>query len=156
MLESVQTYDEKQALINAWVSFLSRLCSWDAWFTMTFANPAMSSILAIDRAQRLLKDFYKSAGMGRPQAFIVAEGHRDGGSYHTHGLLRVNALDPTMEKMVLDGLWNQARQRFGLSKFSVIRDPDATVSYCSKYMSKTIADHRFLGHFNRVEAGATV
>jgi hypothetical protein len=129
-------------LAKAWVAFLGKF-KFDCWFTLTFRNPAQSSILAIDRAVRLVNLVVKRTKI-KVSAFIVAEQHRSG-TFHCHGLMRLGALSAEIERMILHYFWQIGLEMFGRNSFAMVRDSDAVRIYVSKYLTKKPADHRFVG-----------
>lgn len=135
---------KRQELQTEWIAFLSRF-GFDAWFTVTYKTPAASSILAIDRTQRVLRKAFKQIKTPL-DAFIVSEQHRDG-TYHSHGMLKLGALSAEMERQLLRYLWDCTFHDSvcGRNSFSIIRESDAVRRYVSKYLVKRPADFRFLG-----------
>lgn len=139
-----RSWQQDEAIQSAWGHFLEPM-GFDGWFTLTYRQPANSSILAIDRAQRVLKNYFKGLKR-RPVAFIVAEEHTDPSrGYHAHGLVRLGALDDGQAAMMCHGLWQESLKTFGLNRFEIIRDGQAVRAYVAKYLTKRIADHRFIG-----------
>lgn len=131
----------QEKLIDAWVELLGRF-EYDCFFTLTFRNPATSSILAIDRASRLLTKFFKS--IHHPlRSFVVAEQHQSG-LYHVHGLLHLGALSSLHAEQILTALWKAGFDRFGRCSFELVQDPSRVRSYVSKYLIKKVCDHRFV------------
>jgi hypothetical protein len=140
--EESRAFRERIALQNAWTSFLAKF-KFDCWFTLTYRNPAQSSILAIDRAARLINLVVKRTKL-HIAAFIVAEQHRSG-TFHCHGLMRLGALSAEIERMILHYFWQVGFDLFGRNSFAMVRDSDAVRIYVSKYLTKRPADHRFVG-----------
>lgn len=132
----------KDAVVNAWVSFLAQF-AFDSFFTITYINPATSGDLAIDRTSRLLHQFFAKLNQ-TPKAFIVAEPHANG-TYHTHGMLKLNALDRRQAHLVLSALWRVGFAKYGRCGFSLIESEDRVRLYVAKYIVKGGCDHRFVG-----------
>lgn len=140
--EDGQRFLNKEHLIEEWVEFLDGF-GYDCFFTLTFREPASSSILAIDRAAKLLSKFGKSIHFYF-SAFIVAEQHKSG-MYHVHGLLRLGALDSSHTELMLEGLWRAGFEKFGRCSFQLVKDGGRVRAYVSKYLVKKVCDHRFVG-----------
>lgn len=139
--EDGYAYKRGEELRSAWVTFLGKY-AFDSWFTLTYRNPAQSSILAIDRAAKLVIRVCKHLKLNLG-AFIVAESHRNG-SYHCHGLMRLGAASKEMDAMILRTFWQIGFNMYGRCSFDLVRDPDAVTQYVSKYLTKGFTDHRFL------------
>jgi hypothetical protein len=138
--EEGQRFLEKQQLRQEWASFLGRF-HFDVWFTLTFKNPANSGGLAIARTARLLRKAFKGVGIeGDNLAFVVAEEHRLGGMYHTHGMMRLDALDKQFEDTFLRYFHRVAFELYGRNRFSRIACNDSVRYYVSKYITKRVAD----------------
>lgn len=132
----------KQELKQSWVNVLSQL-GFDVWFTLTFRDGASSAGLAIARTIRLLKSACKEIHL-ECNAFIVAEEHRNG-TYHAHGLMRVQALSKEFEQDILRHLWQRALDKYGRNSFTPIGKRDAVGYYVAKYLTKDLADYCFVG-----------
>ena len=132
----------KQASKKSWAEMLLQM-GFDAWFTLTFRDPASSAILALDRTTRLMKKAHKAIGIDC-NAFVVAEQHQNG-TYHAHGLLRIGALTKEFEQEFLRHFWQVAFEAYGRNSFTRIVNQDAVTLYVAKYVTKDMADHRFIG-----------
>lgn len=135
-MEAAQTVQE------GWSEFFSRF-GFDCFFTLTFREPSFSAECACDRAERLLRKFFKHRHQ-KLDAFVVAEQHLNG-SYHAHGLLRLGALGREQSIELLRGLWTLGFNTYGRCRFDLIRNQEAVRLYISKYLTKRIADYRLIG-----------
>ena len=136
------TFLKSRELKQSWAEFLGKF-GFDVWFTLTFRDGASSATLAVDRTARLLKRACKSIKM-ECNAFIVAEQHING-TYHSHGLMRLGALTEEYESDFLRHFWQVAFEMYGRNSFTRIGDVDAVGSYVAKYLTKELADYRFIG-----------
>jgi hypothetical protein len=132
----------RQELKRAWATLLSQL-GCNVWFTITFRKGAQSAMLAVDRTTRLLKKAHEGIKMDC-NAFVVGEQHKNG-TYHTHGMLRLGALSKEFEDIFLKYFWEVTFKAHGRNVFSRIRKGDAVGYYVAKYVSKEMADFRFIG-----------
>jgi len=136
-----RAWRKKQEIQVAWAGFLERF-NFDTWFTLTYREPAQSAILAVDRAVRLVKTVCKRLKIS-VAVFIVAEQHRNG-SYHCHGLMRLDALPGHLAANVLTAFWSIALDLFGRNSFAGVKDSTAVRTYVSKYLTKQPADWRLM------------
>lgn len=145
MVEEVKwDWQQRQDLKESWAKFLERF-EFDCFFTLTYRAPATSAILSIDRASRLLGKFYDSLKIPL-QSFIVAEQH-ESGTYHAHGLLRLGTLNKENQVLLCRALWKAGWQKYGRCSFELIRSSEDVRAYVGKYLTKRVADHRFVGKF---------
>jgi hypothetical protein len=133
---------KRQELKRAWVSLLSQL-GCNVWFTITFEKAAQSAMLAVDRTTRLLKKAHKSIQMDC-NAFVVGEQHTNG-TYHSHGMLRLEVLSKEFEDIFLSHFWKVAFDAHGRNLFTRISKGDAVGYYVAKYITKEMTDFRFIG-----------
>jgi hypothetical protein len=133
---------KRQELKRAWATLLSQL-GCNVWFTMTFEKSAQSAMLAVDRTTRLLKKAHKSIKMDC-NAFVVGEQHANG-TYHSHGMLRLEVLSKEFERIFLRHFWKVAFDAHGRNLFTRISKGDAVGYYVAKYLTKEMADYRFIG-----------
>ena len=136
------TFLKRQELKRAWANVLTQL-GCNVWFTITFRKGAQSAMLAVDRTTRLLKKAHEGIKMDC-NAFVVGEQHKNG-TYHTHGMLRLGALSKEFEDIFLKYFWEVTFKAHGRNVFSRIRKGDAVGYYVAKYVSKEMADFRFIG-----------
>jgi len=134
-------FKKQDQMIDSWVSMLDEK-KYDCFFTLTYREPASSSILAIDRGQRLLRRYFKSLKF-RLDAFVVAEQHKSG-LYHCHGLLKIPLTNETNVDLFLTGLWKIGYEKFGRCSFQKIVDPERVRKYIAKYLLKDGGDWRFV------------
>ena len=133
---------KRQELKRAWANVLTQL-GCDVWFTVTFRKGAQSAILAVDRTVHLLKKAHQGIKMDC-NAFVVGEQHTSG-TYHSHGMLRLGVLSREFERVFLKYFWEVAFEAHGRNVFSRIRKGDAMGHYVAKYITKELADFRFIG-----------
>jgi len=139
--EEGKKFLNRDACIDAWISTLEKF-QFDCFFTLTYKEPAESSMLAIDRASRLLTKNFKKLKIPL-SAFVAAEPHRSG-LYHCHGLLKLGALGDLQKKLILTDLWKVGYEMFGRCSFEVIEDAERVRAYVSKYLLKSNCDWRFV------------
>ncbi|MBI5031752.1 MAG: hypothetical protein HZB51_14585 [Chloroflexi bacterium] len=133
---------KRQELKQEWVKLLNQL-GCDVWFTLTFRKGASSAMLAVDRTKRLLKKACKSVNLDC-NAFVVAEQHLSG-TYHSHGMMVIGALSEEFETMFMRHFWKMAFEAHGRNSFTRISDGEAVGYYVAKYLTKSLADHQFIG-----------
>jgi len=127
--------------IDSWIAKLNEF-QFDCFFTLTYKEPADSSILAIDRAARMLTKNFKKLKIPLC-AFVAAEPHRSG-LYHCHGLLKLGGLCDWQKKLILTDLWKVGYEMYGRCSFEVIEDAERVRAYVSKYLLKSECDWRFV------------
>ncbi|MBI5304883.1 MAG: hypothetical protein HY868_22305 [Chloroflexi bacterium] len=115
----------------------------DAWFTLTFRDGASSAELAVDRTIALLRQACKEIKLDC-NAFVVAEQHRNG-TFHSHGMMRLGALSQEFEREILQHFWRVAMEKYGRNRFTRIANGNAVGYYVAKYLTKNLADWRFVG-----------
>lgn len=140
--EDGQGFLKRQQLRQEWVNFLERF-GFDVWFTVTFKDSANSAGLAIDRTVRLLRRACKGVKI-ECDAFIVAEEHNLGGTYHTHGMMRLGALNSQFEDIFLRYFWQVTFELYGRNRFSRIECDSAVGYYVAKYITKRFSDTEWL------------
>jgi hypothetical protein len=153
--EEGQAWLVRHGCREEWVSFLDRF-GFDTWFTITVDakkhSPWKSGVQAMGSVEAGLKA--ACAAMHIPlDAFIVAEVF-DSGLYHCHGMMRVGALDEVYQRLALSALWRYCFDRFGRSRFEVVRSSQDVQGYVSKYLTKSgnEIEWRLLGLRSRVRS----
>jgi len=140
LTEEGQSFLRKQRLQQEWVNFLERF-GFDVWFTLTFRDPVYSGGQAIRRTVRMLCQAFRGVGIkGRNLAFIVAGEHSLGGTYYTHGMMRLDMLPSASEDNFLRYFWRVAFELYGRNRFSRIECDSAVRYYVSKYIMREVAD----------------
>lgn len=118
------------------------LCNpWDYFVTLTLGQTQDRSDLARfkTRLGQCLDDYARKYGCARPKYLLIPEQHKDGESWHMHGLFR--GLDPRSIQTNEHGYPDVPyfRRRLGFLSFSPVRDGIRIASYITKYISKSIS-----------------
>jgi hypothetical protein len=129
-----------EAVRSGWLEFLGRYF-FNVFFTITFMNPASSSILALDRATKVLTKFHDSIDQGL-LGFVVAEQHQSG-LYHVHGLLQLQCFDEASTIAMCQALERVTLKAWGRCRFELIKDVGHVQGYVSKYLSKSVCEVDF-------------
>jgi len=117
-------------LRTAWDEFL-RKQPWDYFITATFRDP-----LPAYRVATSLRSVARTLRRFRPSAvFLGAEEHASRYFHihglYKHGLIRVQASD----------VWQQLFTTYGRARVDIIRSVDDVAAYCTKYVTKELADY---------------
>jgi len=114
---------------------------WDYIITITFRKVWRNSIYTKDSVWEFLHGECYVA-----RAFLAVE--RNPGSFpnlHVHGLVS-DYTGKYLPRMLLPwGMWEGCFHRFGRSEVAPVRSPAAVSAYCSKYVTKRMADYGFYG-----------
>lgn len=132
-----QEFLKRQRLRQEWVNFLEPF-GFDVWFTLSFDEKKIlrpqTAGLALDRTVRLLRKACKGVDI-ECNAFVIAEPHK-GGTYHTHGMMRLDTLGKEFETIFLRHFWQVAFEIYGRNRFSRIECDSAVRYYVAKYVTK--------------------
>lgn len=139
------SWEQREALLAGWSEFLGRF-GFDCFATLTFKVPAATGQTALRRGIKFLRTFYKPLKR-KPFAFLCAEPHQSG-SYHVHGLIRLESLDEQHGYLMRQGMWEQAHKQYGRARFEPVYSADAVERYIAKYLVKGdgLAEHVIIGN----------
>lgn len=122
------------------------LCNdWDFFVTLTL-NPDKNDRSSLSsfkqKFNQLLKDYAKKYGV-RPSYVFVPEQHKDGISWHMHGLM--SGLSPQSLQKNEHGYLDipYFRQRLGFLSLSKVRNHQKVASYITKYITKSLSATSF-------------
>lgn len=113
---------------------LARSNHFDWFITLTF-DPKVVDRTNYDDCVKLVVLFTKRLRYNGNQYLVVPELHKDGKSYHFHGLVSGD-LDLTPWK---GDVYNLNNFEFGYTTAMKIRDPQRVATYIAKYLTKDIA-----------------
>lgn len=112
---------------------LARSNHFDWFITMTF-SPECVDRSDYNKCSKLIRLFTKRLQRSGNKWIIVPELHKDGKSYHFHGLVQ-GELDLTYWK---DGVYNLNNFEWGYTTAMKIEDPARVATYIAKYLTKDI------------------
>jgi len=118
-------YSTDREVKQAFAEWLSKY-RWTSWGTFTFAKPITNSYLALKKFRA-----YATA-LNITGYFIAAEWFHRSVGIHLHGLMLYNG--------DLTDLWRAWWALYGRNKVDRLHQGDGVFWYCSKYITKDLAD----------------
>lgn len=112
---------------------LARSNDFDWFITLTF-DPKQVNRTDYDACSDLIKLFTDRLRKNGNKWLIVPELHRDGKSYHFHGLVQGN-LSLTYWR---NGIYNLNNYSYGWTTATAVKDPARAATYIAKYLTKEI------------------
>lgn len=117
-------------LRNAWADFLQKT-PWDYFITATFRDP-----LPQHRVATSLRSVGKTLKRYKPGAVFLGAEQHESHFYHIHGLYRQGLVN-----VPASFLWQDLFTTYGRAKVEIIRSVDDVSAYCTKYVTKKLADY---------------
>ncbi len=123
--------NDHEAVIEGWRAFLGRV-EWDIFLTVTFRKPRPPH-----HGESTLREVGTVIARECDRPFFLGTELHVNGNLHVHGLLKsVDGPDALSSRWLADSLWERFRVQFGRSQVRRVRDHEAVVNYCTKYVVK--------------------